>query len=169
MTDLTKKVCLIGDFGVGKTSLVRRFVSNIFDDTYITTVGVRIETKVVSMEGGNRIKLVIWDIAGSDTLDSLQKNYLQGLSGYMLVADGTRRNTFINALALKARIDASFGAPPFQFLLNKADLETAWELTDADYQKLEEKGIDFRKSSALTGQAVEDAFEALAREIWQHT
>lgn len=165
MSEVAKKICLIGDFGVGKTSLVRRFVSNVFSDDYITTVGVKIETKVVNLSHENSLKLVIWDIAGTDNLDSLKMSYLQGASGYILVVDGTRRNTLTNALALKQEVDQSINAPPYQLLLNKADLQIDWELEEDDYLMLKEKDIHYRKSSALTGSAVEEAFEKLARDL----
>jgi len=167
MSSLAKKICLIGDFGVGKTSLVRRFVSNIFTDDYITTVGVKIETKVVNLDHENSVKLVIWDIAGADNLDSLKMSYLQGANGYLLVADGTRRNTLDSALVLKQKIDSVLDAPPYQLLLNKVDLKSDWELGDDDYLMLKQKNILYSESSALTGSAVEQAFEKLARGFWQ--
>jgi len=165
MSELAKKICLIGDFGVGKTSLVRRCVSNIFSDDYITTVGVKIETKIINLDHENSLKLIIWDIAGTDNLDNLKMSYLQGASGYILVADGTRRNTLTSALALKQEVDLRLNTPPYQLLLNKADLLADWELEEDDYLMLKEKGIHFRKSSALTGFAVEEAFEKLARAL----
>lgn len=165
MSELAKKICLIGDFGVGKTSLVRRCVSNVFSDDYITTVGVKIETKIINLDDENSLKLVIWDIAGTGSLDNLKMSYLQGASGYILVADGTRRNTLTSALALKQEVDQTLNAPPYQLLLNKVDLKADWELEEEDYLMFKEKKIQYRESSALTGAAVEEAFEKLARDL----
>lgn len=163
-----KKICMVGDFAVGKTSLTRRFVSNVFSDDYITTVGVKIETCTVPVTEQDSVKLVIWDIAGSDQLDTLKSNYLQGASGYLLVADGTRRNTLENALALKSSVDEILNHLPFRLLINKADLQEDWEISKSDYEQLAVAKLPFVETSALSGEAVEEAFNDLAMELWQH-
>ncbi|HGG58535.1 MAG TPA: GTP-binding protein [Gammaproteobacteria bacterium] len=159
-----RKICLTGEFAVGKTSLVRRFVSNIFSDDYITTVGVKVETRVVTLSSGEEVKLVIWDMAGSSALTTVSQSYLQGASGYLLVADGTRPETYFSALNLKGEIDAFLKNPPSIGLLNKADLKEAWAITD-DMLALSEAPDYWRKSSALTGEAVEQAFLDLAEAM----
>src|ERR1700675_4666549 len=89
---LQKKVCMIGSFSVGKTSLIQRFVSSIFSDRYLTTVGVKIDKKVVRVDGED-VTLVLWDLYGEDEFQKMRMSYLRGASGYLLVADGTRRAT----------------------------------------------------------------------------
>ena len=81
------KLCLLGDFGVGKTSLVARFVRSTFSDKYLTTVGVKVDSKEVALPGRAPLKLVIWDIAGRGTLDAPGANYLRGASALLMVAD----------------------------------------------------------------------------------
>ena len=83
MTALTKKVCIIGDFAVGKTSTVARCVHNVFSDKYLTTVGVKIDTKEVVLEDSEKtVKMIIWDIAGTDRFSAVEFSYLRGSSGY---------------------------------------------------------------------------------------
>ena len=89
---LQKKVCLLGGFGVGKTSLVRRYVQSIFSDTYLTTVGVKIEKKMVNV-GAAEVALILWDIAGEDDITGIRTSYLRGAAGYFLVVDVTRGET----------------------------------------------------------------------------
>ena len=93
MASYRKKICLIGDFAVGKTSLVKRYVDQVFSEDYTTTVGVSIVTKEVQLDRDSMVKLIIWDIAGADKLTTVSHAYLQGANGYVLVADGTRRQT----------------------------------------------------------------------------
>ena len=87
---IQKKICMIGASGVGKTSLIAKFVHSMFSDKYLTTVGVKIDKKTVSVDGAE-VMLMIWDLAGDDDFQRLQISYLRGTSGYLLVADGTRR------------------------------------------------------------------------------
>ncbi len=155
---ITRKVCLIGDFGVGKTSLVQRFVRNVFSHEYLTTVGVDISVKTLDLAGGETLKLVIWDIAGSDRMSSVKRSYLQGAAGYLLVADATRPATLHTALELKALVDRELQRPPSVALLNKCDLQPP-HATDLP------GGLDWQRTSALTGEGVEAAFRRLAEAL----
>lgn len=154
------KACMVGSHGVGKTSLVRRFVHSVFGQRYHETIGVKIDTKTVQV-GGREVVLVLWDMAGLDRLDSLTESYLRGASGYLLVADGTREATLYTALELQAAVDRLLGAAPFACLLNKSDLEDEWELAGADAE-LAGRGWDVVVTSAKTGAGVEEAFTRLA-------
>ena len=118
---LQKKVCVLGAFGVGKTSLVRRYVESIFSDTYLTTVGVKVDKKTLDV-GGAPLTLVLWDIAGEDDTTAIRMSYLRGAAGYFLVADGTRPETVEVARFIQARVTAEVGPLPYLLLLNKADL-----------------------------------------------
>jgi small GTP-binding protein len=152
---------MLGAFSVGKTSLVERFVKSIFSDKYLTTVGVKVDKKEVAA-GDRTVTLLIWDIAGEDDVQKTNLAYLRGAAGYLLVADGTRKKTLAVAEELQARVDASLGARPFVFLLNKSDLADAWEIGDGDLASLAGKGWKVVKTSAKTGQGVEEAFHSLA-------
>lgn len=161
---LQKKICMIGGFSVGKTSLVRRYVQRVFSDSYLTTVGVKIDKKIV--ERPNRtVNLILWDLAGEDDVSSLRISYLRGAAGYVLVADGTRHATLDVALSLRQRVEADYGALPFALLLNKADLKEDWNVDDAEVARLQQDGWWVCLSSARTGEGVEDAFKDLAIRV----
>lgn len=162
-TEVTRKLCLIGDFGVGKTSLVNRYVREVFDDRYLTTVGVKIDTKLVPV-GDVTVKLVIWDIAGTEEANAVYRSYLRGMAGFLLVADGTRGYTLENALKLKQSITEQMGELPWVGLLNKADLEDEWEVS-ADHPALLENPDLWLKTSACTSDNVQEAFERLASSL----
>ncbi|OUM02251.1 Rab family GTPase [Variovorax sp. JS1663] len=161
---LQRKICLLGAFGVGKTSLVRRFVDTIFSDAYLTTVGVKIDKKVIST-GAEDLALILWDIAGEDEVAAVRVSYLRGAAGYLLVVDGTRPETLATAESIQGRITAELGAVPFFVLLNKADLEQDWALPPGRIQALEAEGWLFRRTSAKTGMGVEEAFQELAARL----
>ena len=161
---LYNKICMLGGSGVGKTSLVSRFVSSIFSDTYLTTVGVKIDKKKVAIDSGE-MTLMLWDIYGEDEFQTVRDSYLRGASGYLLVADGTRHGTLDKAILLQQRAEAVIGQVPFLLLLNKADLEPEWQVDERGLVKLADKGWRVMRTSAKTGEGVEDAFTALAREM----
>ena len=161
---LQKKVCVLGAFGAGKTSLIRRYVESIFSDTYLTTVGVKIDKKTVDLPGRS-VSLILWDLAGEDDISSLRMSYLRGCAGYVLVADGTRRTTLDVATSLRQRVEADYGAMPFVLLLNKNDLQERWEIPDPELAGLRDDGWWVRTTSARTGEGVEDAFMDLAVRV----
>jgi small GTP-binding protein len=161
---LQKKVCMLGTFAVGKTSLVRRFVDSIYSDEYHTTIGVKIDKKVICANE-REMTLVLWDIYGRDDFQSLRMEYLRGMSGYLLVADGTRRNTVQEALSIAQEVEKAFAKVPFICLLNKADLQDEWEVGADTEKQLIERGWSVMRSSAKTGHAVESAFEELGRKM----
>jgi small GTP-binding protein len=158
---LQKKICLLGAFGVGKTSLVRRYVDTIFSDAYLTTVGVKIDKKVMTL-GTEPLALILWDIAGEDDMAAVRLSYLRGAAGYLLVVDGTRPETLETAASIKSRVDAEVGRIPFLALLNKADLVEDWALPPQRIETLQAAGWTFRRTSAKTGDSVEASFQDLA-------
>jgi small GTP-binding protein len=159
---LQKKVCVLGAFGVGKTSLVRRYVESIFSDTYLTTVGVKVDKRTLEV-GGQPLTLVLWDIAGEDENTAIRMSYLRGAAGYFLVADGTRPETVEVARFIQARVTAEVGPLPYLLLLNKADLVADWELTES--AAAPEGAVAVIRTSAKTGEGVEEAFQQLAQRI----
>lgn len=161
---IQKKVCMLGTFAVGKTSLVRRFVESIYSDKYHTTIGVKIDKKLVQLEN-SELMLILWDIEGTETEFELRKSYLRGAAGYLLVADGTRQDTLYKALALQTRVEEIVGPLPFLLLMNKADLANQWNISERETTALKEKGWEVIQTSAKTGLGVEEAFHALAKKL----
>ena len=86
---LSKKVVMLGLYGVGKTSLVQRFVRSIFDDKYLTTLGVKVDKKVVQVDD-IEVTLMLWDVAGAENHFDVPMSYIKGAAGYLVVVDGTR-------------------------------------------------------------------------------
>jgi hypothetical protein len=161
---LQKKICMLGGFSVGKTSLVKRYVQSVFSETYLTTVGVKIDKKTVELPD-RTVTLILWDLAGEDDISSLRMSYLRGSSGYVLVADGTRPSTLEMALSLRQRVESDYGPLPFVLLLNKNDLQDQWAIDGAELDDLLRRGWWVRSSSARTGAGVEDAFQDLAARV----
>ena len=159
-----KKICTLGTSSVGKSSLVARFVKGIFSDTYLTTIGVKIDKKTVSNRG-KKVDLLIWDLNGEDRFQKLSMNYLRGTAGYILVVDGTRRNTLDAAISLHHKTQASIGTVPFVVLINKADLKAEWEVEEADIADLQARGWTVLETSAKAGTGVEKAFTHLANKL----
>ena len=158
---LQKKICMLGAFSVGKTSLVKRFVQSVFSETYLTTVGVKIDKKTVELSG-RAVNLILWDLAGEDDVNALRLSYLRGAAGYVLVADGTRPATLDVAISLRERVEADYGPLPSVLLLNKNDLVGQWAIADSHMDSLRSSGWWVRPSSARSGEGVEDAFLDLA-------
>jgi small GTP-binding protein len=161
---LQKKICMLGSFAVGKTSLIRRYVESIYSDAYHTTVGVKIDKKVVRL-GQQEVTLVLWDLYGEDEFQKMRWSYVKGASGYLLVADGTRRATFDKALALEEDVRQAAGSLPFIFVLNKADLASSWEVDAGMESQLIDKGWEVMRASAKTGENVEAAFRKLTEKM----
>jgi len=161
---IQKKICMLGTFAVGKTSLVQRFVQSIYSDKYHTTVGVKIDKKVLRA-GDQEVMLLLWDIQGEESVEDIRPSYLRGSAGYLLVADGTRRDTLYKAFAIQAKAREIMGEVPFLLLVNKADLEAQYELSDFDVEAISQRGMQMIKTSAKTGSGVEEAFLALSQKM----
>lgn len=161
---LQKKVCMIGAYGVGKTSMVRRFVQSIFDERYHTTVGVKIDKKSISVDGCE-LTLMIWDMAGDDGLVPFRVAQVRGASGYILVADGTREDTLPGAIDLQHRIVDAVGDLPFVLALNKYDLQEEWRIGEAAIGAVTRRGWTVVRTSAKTGAGVENLFHGLALKL----
>lgn len=161
---IQKKICMLGATGVGKTSLVSRFVLSVFSDKYLTTIGVKVDKKPVTVDG-TEVTLLLWDIYGQDEYQTVRTSYLKGASGYLLVADGTRQLTVDTARELQKTAQGVVGPVPFVLVLNKTDLSSEWRLDDKALYKMAEEGWTIIKTSAKTGEGVEDAFLKLTRKV----
>ena len=153
---------MLGAYGVGKTSLVKRFVESMFDERYHTTVGVKIDKKVLDVDNTS-VMLMIWDLAGEDEVEQVRMSHLRGAAGYILVVDGLRQSTLALALALKERVVSVCGHLPYVLAVNKADLRDEWEVDPGG--ALEGGAADVFISSAKTGASVQDMFETLASKM----
>ncbi len=161
---LQKKICMVGAFATGKTSLVAKFVYSIFSEKYQTTVGVKIDKKTVTVKE-QELNLILWDLYGEDEFQKLRTSYLRGSSGYLLVVDGTRKSTLQTAVDLQQRVEDNLGKIPFILVLNKWDLQDEWELDSANIEAIQQKGWIVIKTSAKTGLNVEELFHTLATKI----
>jgi small GTP-binding protein len=176
---LLKKVCIIGDFGVGKTSLIRRFVDFQFSDQYLSTVGVKISRKLLQLDTiteatpgqslPQSLQMMIWDIEGQTQFQAIVPSYLQGSRGIIIVGDLSRPETIahipehlslVNSLGLKN--------VSIMIALNKVDLEQP----DTSSQRLllrtfqaHPEVIGTYTTSAKTGSNVETIFHELAQKI----
>lgn len=155
---------MLGGFAVGKTSLVRRFVSNVFSDHYQTTIGVTVEKKSVTVDD-KEVLLMLWDLYGEDEFQRVRDSYLRGSSGYILVIDGTRKATLDRAFALQQTAVRTVGTVPFISIINKADVRAEWEIDERAIEQLRERGWTVLFGSAKLGQGVEELFGLLATKI----
>ena len=161
---LQKKICMLGSFSVGKTSLVKRFVESIFSERYLTTVGVKIDKKVVTVYG-EHLTVMLWDLYGEDEYQKIRMSYLRGASGYLLVADGTRPATLDKAFAIQEEAEKNFGPTPYVVALNKCDLTQEWEISPEREAEVAGRARKIIRTSAKTGEGVELAFDALAKAM----
>jgi small GTP-binding protein len=158
---IQKKVALLGAPGVGKTSLVRRFVESLFEESYLTTIGVKVDKKLVSV-GGQDVTLMLWDVAGAEERFMVPSSYVRGASGYLLVADGTRPETLATAFDIVDQVRRDVGPLPYVLVLNKADLVDQWCVEDTDLGAGSPNQVEVVRTSAKTGAGVDNAFLQLA-------
>lgn len=167
MTTISKKICLLGDFAVGKTSLVRRFVHNLFDDKYLSTIGVKVSRKTVSVIGDERISqltLLLWDLAGSEEFSPMRASYLRGAAGAILVCDLTRAETLANLAGYAADLRQLNPTAQFVLAANKHDLAEQHQLTEPQIEAVAaELNAPYYLTSAKTGDEVETLFRQLGR------
>lgn len=165
---LQKKICMLGAYGVGKTSLVRRFVESMFDEKYHTTLGVKIDKRVVETLD-TRLTLVLWDLAGDDEVEQVKLTHLRGASGYILVVDGSRKSTLDRAVALRERVEDALGKLPAVLALNKCDVREQWDVNEGTVETAFAHHMPIFTTSAKTGEAVEAMFEALVVQMLRET
>ena len=169
---LKKKICLLGTFAVGKTSLVQRFVNDRFSDKYLTTIGISVSKKLMppvdSGETGGTAQhtFLIWDIAGLEKFDPVVMNYFRGASGALAIADLTRPETVDELAAIGNKFLSVNPKSALVAIGNKLDLMNDRTDTFADYKRLAaDFGSELILTSAKTGERVEEAFQLLSQNI----
>jgi small GTP-binding protein len=172
MAILKHKICLLGAFAVGKTSLVQRFVNDRFSEKYLTTVGVSVSQKLMpplhGLKSGDPVQhsFLIWDIAGLEKFDPMVMNYFRGASGALAVGDLTRPETIDDLATISDQFLSVNSNAALVTIANKCDLMENQAEAIPVFKKL---AVDFESelvlTSAKTGARVETAFERLSREI----
>ncbi|MCW5315715.1 GTP-binding protein [Nostoc sp. KVJ3] len=173
MSTISKKICLFGDFGVGKTSLIRQFVECKFSDEYLSTVGVKISRKLVNFSPKDQheeqnLQLIIWDIEGSNKFKAVAQNYFQGSKGAVIVGDVTQPET-LNHIGEHIQIFLAVNPKSYIVVaLNKSDMIAAEYLEKIRkmYQFTDQTNIlDTYITSAKTGNNVDKIFQTLATRL----
>lgn len=170
---ISKKMCLVGDFGVGKTSLIRRFVDRQFSDQYLSTVGVKISRKNIELLGVKQqetldLQLLIWDLEGHTKFKAIAPSYLQGASGAVIVADVSRQET-IDRIPDHLQLFASVNPKGSVIIaLNKSDLvdeDKLAKLLELVQDLAQEQTLGIYTTSAKTGKDVDVIFQKLAYKM----
>ncbi len=168
---ITKKICFLGDPAVGKTSLIKRYVSNVFDDKYLTTIGANIVKKDMALpaeddRGPVDLTLMIWDLAGHRSWNSVKQAYYQGTEGAMVVCDITRHETLATTIDWIKSLMEVTGDIPFILMANKSDLADEAMFDDEELQKVANiTRSPFLLTSAKDGRNVAEAFDLLSRML----
>jgi len=169
MPTIQKKVCLLGEFAVGKTSLIRRYVEGKFDDKYLSTIGTKISRKTITFNQelqDTELTLLIWDLAGGEKFDRMMSNYYRGGAGAIIVCDLTRQETLDVVLRYARDFWSVNPGTPLVVVGNKVDLTEELAITP---EQLAAAAAECRAphftSSAKTGQNVETIFQVLGQTI----
>ena len=171
MSETTQKICLLGDFNVGKTSLVRRFVEDKFSDRYLSTIGVKVSRKLSTVKTATaitQVSLLLWDLEGNTKFKSITPTYLKGASGAIVVGDLSRSNT-LKSMTEHIELFRSIN-PQAQvtIALNKADLVTLEQLKQlqSNYSAGKfDRVAGVYITSAKTGDLVNQIFSDLSEAI----
>lgn len=160
MSLMQKKVCLLGATGVGKTSLVRQFVEGHFSEKYLTSIGVKVDKKAVSLPEKD-VLLMVWDIEGIDRYCGFQPRYLRGASAFVIVTDHTRSQSLIEGMEI-LRMAREVSDAPALLAINKHDLNVEWHWNEDELNGYRQAFSDTLCTSAKTGENVEAMFATLA-------
>lgn len=163
------KLCLAGEPAVGKSSLIKRFVLDMYDDRYIATLGTKVTKKTMLLKDSADVPvkadLIIWDVMGTRSIrDLLKEAYYHGAHGIMAVCDLTRRETLLELDSWSKAIETVAGSLPTHVVANKVDLGESRQISDEDLEKFcRFRGWNFVTTSAKTGENVEGAFAMLGQ------
>ncbi|WDD96765.1 Rab family GTPase [Thalassomonas actiniarum] len=163
---IQKKICLLGASSVGKTSLVKQFVEGIFDEKYLTSIGVKVDKKMVSL-ADKQVQLMLWDIEGHDRYHAYQERYLRGAAAYIIVVDQTRTSSLLEGVDIHTLARQTTNCPAI-LAINKNDLPAAWHLDDSEYKTIAPLFELQFSTSAKTGEQVEAMFFAIAKLVYRN-
>ena len=161
---IKKKVCMLGCYGVGKTSLVNQFVRSIFSEDYLTTIGARIDRKDLEV-AGKTLSLILWDLAGEDKFEKIRGSYVRGASGYLLVFDGTRPETVPEGIRIYEENRDQLGDVPVVCVMNKSDLSAGWRVGERERKLVLSRGWPLIDASATDGESAHSVFVALGEKM----
>ncbi len=151
-----KKICVLGMFGAGKTSLVDRIAYDRFSADYKTTIGVRPVPATLREGAPDAQRVVLWDIAGESEVSRLTRTYLSGAHGFAIVMDGMRAESVEAAQRIVKSCELEYPHVPYVLMLNKSDLVGAW---DVSYEHAQQHFAQvLHRVSAKEGSGVHDAF-----------
>ncbi len=162
MDVIKKKICLLGAFGVGKTSLVRQFVYHIFEESYLSTIGVNISQKRITLNSGKEVELLIWDIEGHEKFSPVVESYYTGASGAVLVADLTRMESLEGLDTIYTGFRSVNPQARCVFCANKDDLLHSSQALKKYSDWCKKMNIPLFKTSAKNNENVALAFEQLS-------
>lgn len=168
-SQFNKKVCILGDFSVGKTSLVRRFIEGIFSEKYLSTIGVKVDRKEVTVPYKGEpahLTMLVWDLAGSEKFTQARANYLRGAAGAILVCDLTRPATLEGLSGYITDLHQLSPTAKLLLAANKLDLVEAQQTTFPQVAATANHfRLPFFLTSAKTGTAVELMFQHLGQML----
>ena len=171
LVKMAKKVVVIGDGAVGKTSLIRRFVQDVFDDRYLNTIGAKVMKKELGVNRPDTgeivdLKLILWDIAGQETFNTVKKAYYRGASGAIVVCDCTRRETMEHMHRWIENLFDVSDVIPMVIIINKIDLEGEAQFSEHEVREdYAAYGASVFMTSAKSGDNVEMVFHELGKLI----
>jgi small GTP-binding protein len=170
LREVQKKIILLGDGAVGKTSLIRRFVVDKFDDKYIVTIGTKVTAKAIQVdlkEESFHVSLQIWDILGQKGYTKLHLSSFRGTDGVFMVADVTRKKTLFSlGTYWIPKVQKLIGNVPFSIIVNKYDLSENAEFSMDELKRFASKyKVPYYLTSAKSGDNVNKTFYALGKQM----
>jgi small GTP-binding protein len=165
----TLKFLLIGESGVGKTCLLLRFVDDMFNPSFMSTVGIDFKVKTIRLTNGKEVKLQIWDTAGQERFRTITKAFYRGAMAVLLVFDVTQKESFDSLPRWMEEVDINHVAPHILRILiaNKSDLVAKRVVGDAEARGFaSQHGYLYAETSASSGKGVDNVFREMADRVW---